>query len=267
MATPFPPPPPPPPPARRANTAAVASLVVLAVVGVALALVLVRTSGDDDGGATQSPSTTPPRSSTSTTRTATTIASTAKTAPVYGTTECPPAGGTAEIKRSFTAPFRQCIDVAKKYTAVVTTNKGELTIQLDPIGAPLTVNNFVSLARSRYYDATQCHRIIPAFVVQCGDPTGVGTGGPGYKFVDELPRSGQYKIGSVAMANSGPGTNGSQFFIITGNDGVVLPPSYTLFGQVTAGMDTTLKALNSAGTASGTPIEVITITSVRITEA
>jgi cyclophilin family peptidyl-prolyl cis-trans isomerase len=157
--------------------------------------------------------------------------------------------------------------VAKKYTAVLTTNKGELTIQLDPLGAPLTVNNFVSLARSRYYDNLTCHRIIPGFVVQCGDPTGVGTGGPGYKFVDELPRAGQYKIGSIAMANAGPNTNGSQFFIITGQSGVDLPPNYTLFGQVTAGTNTTLKALDAVGTTSGATKETITITSVRITEA
>ena len=95
----------------------------------------------------------------------------------------------------------------------------------------------------------------------------VGTGGPGYKFADELPRAGQYKIGSVAMANSGPNTNGSQFFIITGQQGVDLPPSYTLFGEVTAGKDATLKALDAVGTSSGATKETILITSVRITEA
>jgi len=129
------------------------------------------------------------------------------------------------------------------------------------------VNNFVSLARSAYFDNTKCHRIIPAFVVQCGDPTATGTGGPGYKFVDELPKAGQYKIGSLAMANSGANTNGSQFFVITGAQGVALNPSYSLFGQVTVGTDTTLKALDAAGTASGTPKEAVTITSVRITES
>ena len=193
-------------------------------------------------------------------------APTTRAAPSYGTTECPPAGGTVASVRSFSAPFRQCIDVTKKYSAVVTTNKGELTIRLDPVQAPVTVNNFVSLARSRFYDPISCHRIIPTFVVQCGDPTGVGSGGPGYKFADELPRAGQYKIGSVAMANSGPNTNGSQFFIITGTQGVALPPNYTLFGEVTAGADTTLKTLDAAGTATGATSQAITILSVRITE-
>ena len=194
-------------------------------------------------------------------------APTTRAAATYGTTECPPAGGTAASVRSFNAPFRQCIDATKKYTAVVTTNKGELTIRLDPVQAPVTVNNFVSLARSRFYDTISCHRIIPTFVVQCGDPSGVGSGGPGYKFADELPRAGQYKIGSVAMANSGPNTNGSQFFIITGTQGVSLPPNYSLFGEVTAGADTTLKTLDAAGTASGATSQAITILSVRITES
>jgi len=104
-------------------------------------------------------------------------------------------------------------------------------------------------------------------VVQCGDPLGTGAGGPGYKFVDELPKAGQYKIGSLAMANSGANTNGSQFFIITGSQGVALPASYSLFGQVTVGTDTTLKALDAAGSASGAPKEAVVITSVRITES
>ena len=94
-----------------------------------------------------------------------------------------------------------------------------------------------------------------------------GAGGPGYKFDDELPKAGQYKIGSLAMANSGLDTNGSQFFIITGAQGVALPPSYSLFGQVAVGTETTLEVLDAAGTASGTPKEAISITSVRITES
>ncbi|MEO5842539.1 MAG: peptidylprolyl isomerase [Acidimicrobiales bacterium] len=103
--------------------------------------------------------------------------------------------------------------------------------------------------------------------MQCGDPTATGRGGPGFQFVDELPKAGQYKVGSLAMANAGANTNGSQFFIITGAQGVALPPSYSLFGQVTAGTDTTLKALDAAGTASGAPKEAISIQSVRIVES
>ena len=257
-------------PPRRGTTVAVVALCVLAVASlVAVAVVLVRDAGDDDV-ATTAPSTTQTPATTArvaTTAPATTAAPKVTTPGGYGTTTCPQATGTAAPVRTFTSPFVKCIDVAKKYTAVVSTNKGDLTIQLDPSIAPLTVNNFVSLARSKYFDATQCHRIITTFVVQCGDPTATGRGGPGYSFVDELPKAGQYKIGSLAMANSGANTNGSQFFIVTGSQGVALPPSYTLFGQVTAGADTTLKTLDAVGSPSGTPKETISITSVRITEA
>jgi len=108
--------------------------------------------------------------------------------------------------------------------------------------------------------------------VQCGDPTGKGNGGPGYTIADELPQAGEYKIGSLAMANSGPNTNGSQFFVITGDQGAQLPPNYSLFGQVTDGLDTTVKALDAAAnpdpSANGVPPkEPITITKVTITES
>lgn len=183
----------------------------------------------------------------------------------YGATDCPPITGAAEATRAFTAPFKQCIDVTKTYTALIKTSKGDLTVQFDPIKAPGTVNNFVNLALNKYFDGITCHRIIPGFVVQCGDPAGTGAGGPGYKFADELPQAGEYKLGSLAMANSGPNTNGSQFFIISGQQGIDLPPSYSLFGQVTAGADTTLKALDAAGSAAGAPTEAILIQSVTIT--
>jgi cyclophilin family peptidyl-prolyl cis-trans isomerase len=183
----------------------------------------------------------------------------------YGSTECPPATGATEAKRAFTAPFKQCIDVTKTYTALIKTSKGDLTVQFDPIKAPGTVNNFVSLALNKYFDGITCHRIIPSFVVQCGDPTGSGNGGPGYKFADELPKAGEYKLGSLAMANSGPNSNGSQFFIISGAQGVALPPQYSLFGQVTAGIDDTLKALDATGSAAGAPTEAVLIQSVTIT--
>jgi peptidylprolyl isomerase/peptidyl-prolyl cis-trans isomerase B (cyclophilin B) len=162
---------------------------------------------------------------------------------VYGDGECPPADGSAEQRREFAAAPQLCIDPAKSYEADVVTNLGDFTIRLAPDLAPGTVNNFVSLARWKYYDDTTCHRVIADFVVQCGDPTATGSGGPGYQFADELPRAGEYKIGSIAMANAGPDTNGSQFFIITGNDGAGLPPNYTLFGEVINGLDTTVPAM------------------------
>ena len=158
------------------------------------------------------------------------------------------------------------IDPAKRYTAVMETSKGSMTIALDPIAAPRTVNSFVFLARNGYYDGVVFHRIIPGFVVQGGDPTGTGRGGPGYKFADELPPPGRYEVGSLAMANSGPNTNGSQFFIISGSDGVRLPPSYSLFGKVVTGLET-VAALDSVGTGGGSPKERVLIESVTITES
>jgi peptidylprolyl isomerase/peptidyl-prolyl cis-trans isomerase B (cyclophilin B) len=103
-------------------------------------------------------------------------------------------------------------------------------------------------------------------VLQGGDPTGTGTGGPGYKFADELPAAGRYELGSLAMANAGPNTNGSQFFVISGPDGMRLPPSYSLFGKVVAGLDV-VAAIDAIGSSSGKPKEQVTIESVTITEA
>jgi cyclophilin family peptidyl-prolyl cis-trans isomerase len=158
------------------------------------------------------------------------------------------------------------IDAQKRYTAVMQTSKGSMTIALDPAAAPRTVNSFVFLARNGYYDGVVFHRIIPGFVVQGGDPTGTGRGGPGYKFADELPAAGRYEVGSLAMANSGPNTNGSQFFIISGSDGVRLPPSYSLFGKVVAGLET-VAALDAVGSSGGSPKERVQIDSVTVTEA
>jgi len=188
---------------------------------------------------------------------------------ITGETPCPATDGSEERVGSFEQAPPTCIDKGGSYTAIVTTNLGEYTIELDPKAAPKTVNSFVVLARYRYFDGTPCHRAIPDFMVQCGDPTGTGTGGPGYEFDDELPREGEYEIGSVAMANAGPDTNGSQFFVITGQAGVDLPPSYTLFGRVTDGLDTTLPALNAAGNPNSNgvpPLKPIVIESVRIVE-
>jgi cyclophilin family peptidyl-prolyl cis-trans isomerase len=192
-------------------------------------------------------------------------------AAITGDTTCPAADGSSPRTVSFAKAPPTCVDATKTYTAVVTTNKGAYTIALDTGAAPLTVNNFVVLARYHFFDNTICHRAIPAFAVQCGDPTGSGRGGPGYAFADELPATGSYKVGSVAMANSGANTNGSQFFVITGASGVALSANYTLFGQVTDGLDTTVKALDALGNPSQAangvpPLEQIVIQSVTITE-
>src|SRR5205085_2267706 len=132
--------------------------------------------------------------------------------------------------------------------------------------APQTVNNFVVLSRYHYYYRVIVLRRIPVLAYQGGDPQGTGTGGPGYKFGDELPAAGRYEIGSLAMANAGPNTNGSQFFIISGPDGARLPPQYSLFGKVVKGLDT-VSAIEATGSRAGTPSERVVIESVTITEA
>ena len=242
---------------RTRKLATRAAIFIAVVVGVAL---IISVSGGSD----------------STTTNDTTVDTTA-TAPVEGRaitgdTPCPAVDGSEARASTFEKAPSNCLDAGKTYTAVVTTNKGEFTIVLDQKKAPLAANNFVTLARYKYFDNTQCHREILDFVVQCGDPTATGSGGPGYSFADELPQAGEYKLGSIAMANSGANTNGSQFFIITGDQGITLPPSYTLFGQVTSGLDTTVPALNAASNpdpaANGVPtLETITIVSVVITES
>ena len=159
------------------------------------------------------------------------------------------------------------IDPAKRYTAEMQTSMGTMTIALDPVAAPKTVNNFVFLAREGYYDGVVFHRIIQGFVIQGGDPTGTGRGGPGYRFADELPKAGRYEIGSLAMANAGPNTNGSQFFIISGPSGAGLPPSYSLFGKVVKGLDVVDQIEKVKTNAEDRPLDDVVIESVTITEA
>ena len=179
---------------------------------------------------------------------------------------CPAADGSSPKQQRFDGPPPMCIDPAKRYGAEMVTSKGTMTIALDPIGAPMTVNNFVFLSRYHYYEGIVFHRIIPGFVLQGGDPTGTGSGGPGYRFADELPKPGRYELGSLAMANAGPDTNGSQFFVISGPDGVRLPPQYSLFGKVVSGLDV-VAAIDALGSRSGKPTEKVTIQSVTVTEA
>jgi cyclophilin family peptidyl-prolyl cis-trans isomerase len=127
----------------------------------------------------------------------------------------------------------------KCYRATITMDRGTIVMDLDPQLAPNTVNNFVALARNGYYDGLTFHRVVPDFVIQGGCPEGSGRGGPGYKFADE-PVKSEYRLGAVAMANSGPDTNGSQFFICIDDCQTKLAPSYNLFGYVTEGMDVAL---------------------------
>ena len=138
------------------------------------------------------------------------------------------------------------------YHATLTTNQGVIAINLDGAKAPCAVNSFVYLAAMGYFNATNCHRLTTSgiFVLQCGDPTASGQGGPGYQFADENLTGATYPAGTVAMANAGPGTNGSQFFLVYKD--TQLPPNYTPFGKITSGLDV-LAAIGAKGTADGSP--------------
>ncbi|HJV45539.1 MAG TPA: peptidylprolyl isomerase [Bacillota bacterium] len=170
-------------------------------------------------------------------------------------------------------PPAMSIDVNKNYQAVISTNKGDITIDLFTKEAPKTVNNFVFLSKEHFYDNVPFHRVIKNFMIQTGDPTGTGAGGPGYKFADELPSSHKYEEGIVAMANAGPNTNGSQFFVCNGKESERLNsmPNYTIFGKVSAGMDavqaiSNVKVKNSPQGEPSVPTEEIFIKTVTIQE-
>jgi peptidylprolyl isomerase len=180
--------------------------------------------------------------------------------------EAPAPDGSSPRQTKFDGPPPMIIDPAKQYTAVMDTSVGTMTIELDAENAPLTVNNFVFLARYHYYDSIIFHRIIEGFVCQGGDPEGSGRGGPGYKFADEKVKK-PYELGSLAMANAGPNTNGSQFFLISGPSGVRLPPQYNHFGKVVEGLDV-VDAMEKVPTGPGDrPKEDVVINSVTITES
>lgn len=158
------------------------------------------------------------------------------------------------------------IDTTKKYTATMKTSAGEMVVALNAKETPITANNFIFLAREKFYDNTIFHRTIPGFMIQGGDPQGTGMGGPGYKFEDE-PFSGKYERGTIAMANSGPDTNGSQFFIM--HKDYPLPPNYVIFGKVTSGLevvDKIAEAPTKPGGEGSSPVTPVTVTSVTITE-
>lgn len=202
------------------------------------------------------------------------------------------AGGTATPKSGATAPAASSspaatsaakqwskapdmtIDTNKNYQAEVTTSKGAFTIDLYAKEAPKTVNNFVFLSKEGFYNNVTFHRIIKSFMIQTGDPQGTGKGGPGYKFADELKTTHKYEPGTVAMANSGPNTNGSQFFICSGDDCANLNqmPNYTIFGKVTQdGMATIAKIADTPVEKGGEatpskPKEKVTINAITIKE-
>jgi cyclophilin family peptidyl-prolyl cis-trans isomerase len=261
---------------RLITYAVLAAAIVLAIVGIS-ALTADDDPSDPDTTATAASEAADPAVSTPVTEapavTAPEIAAPGVFAPapggtIEGDTECPADDGSSERITSFAAAPPMCIDETATYTATVDTSFGAFTIDLNAAAAPDTVNNFVVLARYGYYDGAPFHRIIPGFVIQGGDAVGspLGTGNPGYAVDDELPQDGAYTIGSVAMANSGPNTNGSQFFVITGEDGAGLPPLYSLFGQVSAGLDVVRDIESAETTVGNAPVESIVINSVTVVQ-
>ena len=169
------------------------------------------------------------------------------------------------MPKQYTSPPELDIDLDKSYTARLDTNHGEIVIELEPERSPQTVNNFVFLAREGFYDGVIFHRVIENFMIQSGDPTGTGTGGPGYKFRDETQGPGSYTRGTVAMANAGPNTNGSQFFIC--HTDVGLPHSYTIFGKVSSGLDTVDSIATTPTDRSDRPQSEVVMSTVTITES
>ncbi|HXQ58871.1 MAG TPA: peptidylprolyl isomerase [Acidimicrobiales bacterium] len=247
------------------------TITVLVLVGVAAGIYVLV------GGSS------PPKKSAGSTGTSTTVASSTTTSAAAITTTVATAQATADAAAvaagcphdptqvlkpaTYTSAPAMAIDTTKTYTATVKTDVGTFVITFDAKQSPISVNNFVFLAQKGFFNCVSFHRVIPGFVVQGGDPTGTGTGGPGYKYAEKGPAPAanpamQYPLGSVAMANSNspattdPNTNGSQFFIVTGAQGESLPPDYTLFGQVTSGMSV-VDQISTDGSASGTPPTII----------
>jgi cyclophilin family peptidyl-prolyl cis-trans isomerase len=170
------------------------------------------------------------------------------------------------VAQQWSSPPEMVIDTDTTYTATIRTNRGEITCRLFADESPATVNNFVFLAREGFYDGVIFHRVIEGFMIQGGDPTGTGTGGPGYKFADELQaaRDRGYRMGTLAMANAGPDTNGSQFFIT--HQDVGLPPQYAVFGKATDGLDVVDAIARTATDARDRPHEDVVIETVEVSE-
>lgn len=195
---------------------------------------------------------------------ATTPGATGTTAPVVQGCSTPPAVPGA---RTATLPPKATA-AGKTFVATVTTSCGDITMELDGARAPQTVASFLGLARSGYWNDSPCHRLVTSgiFVLQCGDPTGSGSGGPGYRFADELSGSETYPAGTLAMANAGPGTNGSQFFIVYADSR--LSPNYTVFGHTDAAGIAVVKKIGDGGQdgsypdGSGKPVLPAVITGV-----
>jgi len=246
---------------------AITLVVIVAVAGGIYALVSSGSNKKPSAAGKSGTTTTAATSSTTTSSTSTTTTTlaagqiAADQASVAG--GCPSSTTAALNKPTYKSAPPMTIDTSKTYTATVKTDVGSFVITLDAKESPIAVNSFVFLAQHNFFNCVIFHRVIPMFVVQGGDPTGLGSGGPGYSFTESGPPAAknaaqQYPLGSVAMANSNspattkPTTNGSQFFIVTGASGESLQPDYVLFGQVTSGMNV-VDEISADGSTAGVP--------------
>ena len=231
------------------------------VFAIAIIVGIIALAGGFSGSSPKSASTTTTTTSSSSPTTTTTYkAAQVALNQVSAAAGCPSNPYQALTKPQWKNPPKMTIDSSKTYLATVKTDIGTFVITLDSKESPVAVNSFVFLAQHKLFNCVIFHRVIPGFVVQGGDPTGTGTGGPGYEFAEAGPptASPQYPLDSVAMANSNnpsthdPNTNGSQFFVVTGSQGEALPSDYVLFGKVTSGMSV-IQKINNDGSSAGVP--------------
>jgi cyclophilin family peptidyl-prolyl cis-trans isomerase len=242
------------------------AIVVAVIAGVVILIVFLTSSNGPKNKAATTTTTAPTTTTTTTPTTTTTTSSNPADARLQTEANqaavaagCPASTSAVANTQKYSAPPPMTIDTSKTYTATVVTTAGTFTVALDAKAAPTTVNSFVFLADKGYFHCVIFHRVIPGFMDQTGDPTGIGTGGPGYEFKNEnIPTS--YATGDVAMANSGPNTNGSQFFIVAPGGATTLNADlasggYSLFGHVTSGQDV-VNTINSEGSTAGVPPNV-----------
>jgi cyclophilin family peptidyl-prolyl cis-trans isomerase len=242
------------------------AIVIAVIAGVVILIVFLTSSNSPKSPSTSSTTTTAPTTTTTTAPTTTTTSGNPADAKLQSEANqvavaagCPASTSAVVNTQKYSAAPPMTIDTSKTYTATVVTTAGTFTIDLDAKAAPITVNSFVFLADKGYFHCVIFHRVIPGFMDQTGDPTGTGTGGPGYEFKNEnIPTS--YATGDVAMANSGPNTNGSQFFVVAPGGASALDADlssggYSLFGQVASGQDV-VNTINSEGSTAGVPPDV-----------
>jgi len=242
------------------------ALIIGAVIVIAVVGWNQLTGGDDQQVVTASTTTTAQPAATPTTAAVTSTSTPPAGAVAVAEGECPAEDGSSPAQTEFATEQPNCIDPSEKYVAEFSTTLGDFDVLIDPELDEITANNFITLARFSAYDGSIFHRVISEFMVQGGDVAGLdGIGNPGYLFTGGSPDAGQYRVGSIAMANSaGPSTNGSQFFIITGPAGVGLQPNFSLFGQVIEGMDVALEMQNVETNERDKPIVDVVINTIEV---